>query len=643
MSVSKMKKLTVLAHRRDTDLLLSRLMRLRAVELRQESDEDEALSLIFTELSVKRGETERKIQTADAALTALRKYGKKKGLSPKPIPLDPDAFGKNGSYRQAAELCDEVLALVGDRSKCTSERAALEARAAALEAWQSYDLPLGFSGTEKTAVILGSLPGGTKPERIEAELGETGAFAETVNNGKSTMLLSVTYLRREESEVMRALTKLGFVRASFEERDTAKGAATELKKKTEALDARVEKTEARLRKIAESTDLIECYYDLLVTKLRRIEAKMQLTGTENCTVIFGWVPEQRQERVEKLLSKFECAYEMSDPEEGDEPPILLKNNPFAQSFEWVMGMYAYPKYGSYDPTFIMSIFYLIIFGLMFADVGYGAILTVACFGGILLLNPRKGMRNFLAMFGYCGIFCIIGGVLFGSYFGNIPQAFMENMMGIEGATANVNLAVILDPIQDPMGFLIISLGAGAVHMLAGMAVQFYMLCRRGKWVDAICDIPTWWLFFAGIGLMFLFPWGKYVAICGALSLILTQGRHEKFFPMKIIKGVGSLYGTINYAADLLSYSRILALGLAASVIGQVVNTMSTMGGPSVMGFIIMVLIFTVGHLLNLAINVLGTFVHTSRLQYIEFFGKFFEDGGVPFKPLSPSDKYTTDK
>lgn len=643
MSVSKMKKLTVLAHKRDTDALLSRLMRLRAMELRQESEDQGELSPVFTDLQGKRAELERKIQTADSALSALRKYGKKKGLSSQPIQFDMDAFGKAGSHKRAEEYTAEVMALGGEKSKCAGELAALQTKLSALEAWADYDLPLECPGTDKAGIVLGSFPGGTPLSKIDEAVAQDGAYVETVKDDGTTMLVSVTYLTANEAEVMRGLAGLGFVKVTFEDKGTAKEAIAQTKGAVRRAEARVEEIEKRLGEIAQDTDLLECYYDLLVTEARRAEAKMQLLGTESCTVICGWVPEDRQERVEALLSKFECAFEMTDPDEGDEPPVLLKNNPISRSFEWVMGMYAYPKYGTYDPTVIMSLFYVIIFGLMFADVGYGVILVVACFGGILLLNPKEGMRNFLAMFGYCGIFCIIGGILFGAYFGNIPQAFMENMMGIEGATANVNLAVILDPIQNPMGFLIISLGTGAVHMVAGMAVQFYVLCKKGQWVDAICDIPTWWLFFAGLGLTFVFPWGKYVALCGALSLIVTQGRHEKSIIMKIFKGVGSLYGTINYAADLLSYSRILALGLAASVIGQVVNTMSTMGGPSVVGFIMMVLIFTVGHLLNLAINVLGTFVHTSRLQYIEFFGKFFEDGGVPFAPLKPSDKYTTDK
>ena len=424
MSVCKMKKLTVLAHKRDTDALLSRLMRLRAVELRQE--EGEELTPVFSDLQGKRAELERKIQAVDSALSALRKYGKKKGLGAKPIPLDLDAFSKNSSNKQAEELVNEALSLESEKAKCISDTALSQTKLASLEAWRDYDLELGFSGTEKTEVILGSLPGGTELSRIDGEIAEYGGFAEIVNDSDTTCLLSVTYLRENEADVMRGLTRLGFVKASFEDSATAKEAIGRTKARLREIEIRLEKIDDRLKKIAESTDLIECYYDLLATSARQSEAKMQLLGTENCTVLCGWVPEQRQETVERALSKFECAYEMTDPDEEDEPPVLLKNNPISRSFEWVMGMYAYPKYGTYDPTVIMSLFYVIIFGLMFADVGYGAILVVACFGGILLLNPREGMRNFLAMFGYCGIFCIIGGILFGAYFGNIPQAFMEN-------------------------------------------------------------------------------------------------------------------------------------------------------------------------------------------------------------------------
>jgi len=254
------------------------------------------------------------------------------------------------------------------------------------------------------------------------------------------------------------------------------------------------------------------------------------------------------------------------------------------------------------------------------------------------------------MFGYCGISCAVFCVLFGAYFGDLPLAIMRNMMGIPEAelpnlallgSSAANVAVLFDPLQNPMGFLVVSLGIGAIHLIAGMAVKFYILCRDGHPLDAILDIGAYWLLFAGIVMIFLLPTaGVWVAVAAVVLIVLTHGRSEKNPVMKLLKGLLGIYDLISYVSDLLSYSRILALGLAAGVIAQVVNILGTMGGASVGGFIGLVIAFVVGHLLNIAINVLGTFVHTSRLQYIEFFGKFYEDGGIPFEPAVPSEKYT---
>ena len=234
---------------------------------------------------------------------------------------------------------------------------------------------------------------------------------------------------------------------------------------------------------------------------------------------------------------------------------------------------------------------------------------------------------------------MIWGVLMGSYFGDFPLAYMQHMAGMSEVPKT--LALWFDPIQNPMNFLILSLGVGAVHLVAGMAVKFSLIWKSGKPLDAIFDVGSWWVLFAGLGLLAVKPEiGKWVALAGVAMLVLTQGRAEKNIIMKLGKGIFSLYDLISYGSDLLSYSRILALGLASAVIGQVVNILATLAGPSVVGFIAMVLIFIVGHILNLVINVLGTFVHTSRLQYIEFFGKFFVDGGKPFRPLAPADEYT---
>ena len=201
--------------------------------------------------------------------------------------------------------------------------------------------------------------------------------------------------------------------------------------------------------------------------------------------------------------------------------------------------------------------------------------------------------------------------------------------------------MLLDPLQSPVEFLVLSLGVGAVHLLAGMAIKAVILCRDGHPLDALFDIGSYWLLFAGIGVLFVNRTvGIILTAAGVAAILATQGRAKKGVFGKILGGFGGLYGLIGYVSDLLSYSRILALGLASAVLGQVVNMMATMAGPTFAGFILLILVFTLGHVLNLAINVLGTFVHTARLQYIEFFGKFYEDGGTPFRPIAPADKYS---
>ena len=643
MAVVKMKKLSVFAHKRDADRLLHRLMRLRCVEIKQSELVYEDVFPENTEQGF--AKIENNIAGASRCLKALSKYSdRKKGLGAARISVRLDKFRSDGSYAKAVAIVSETDELLAKKDELKGVIAKERATLSSLEPWRGYELPFDYEGTEKTVTIPVTLPPSVGREKIEDVLSDVEADMERVGGGKTVACYALTAHASAMDEALRRLGALGMLRVPFEGKSsTAVKLISERKEEIRAAEEGLQDIEIRLRELAKDIEYLEILYDAESTALVAEKARVKLASTEQCVNLQGWIPENEVERVSAALSKFSCAFEIEEPREDEEPPVLLKNNFFARTFEWVLGMYSYPKYGTYDPTFIMSIFYFIIFGLMFADVGYGFILVVGCFGALKLLNPRGGMRNFLAMFGYCGISSVVMGVLFGAYFGNLPQAFSEYMLGVEGATATMQTAVIFDPMADPMSFLLLSLAIGAVHLIAGMAVQFFVLCKKGQWLDAIFDIATWWLTFAGIGLMVLFPWGKYVALAGVVSIVLTGGRREKNVIMKLGKGLLALYGAVNYAADLLSYSRILALGLAASVIAQVINTMGTMGGPSVVGFVMMILVFIVGHLLNLVINVLGTFVHTSRLQYIEFFGKFFEDGGTSFKPVEPSDKYTTEQ
>ena len=192
-----------------------------------------------------------------------------------------------------------------------------------------------------------------------------------------------------------------------------------------------------------------------------------------------------------------------------------------------------------------------------------------------------------------------------------------------------------------MTFLIISLGMGAVHLVSGMAVSFVLLCRKGRAPEAICTIAPYWVLFGGLGTLAVDPTiGLYVTLAGAALILCLNGYGQKKITSRIVKGLGGLYGLINYAADLLSYCRILALGMVAGVVAQVINMITALGTTGAVGFVFMLIVLLLGHGLNLAINILGTFVHTARLQYIEFFGKFYEDGGQPFTPALPAEEFS---
>ena len=643
-----MKKLTVFAHSRDATLLVDTLVRLKCVEIETHPVSDEENdSWGLLSLEEERSALEKEIADIDQALRIIAPYSeRKKSLFRHPASVDKKSFVQNGLEQKTREHVKRILELQKLLDSARAEQTLLTNTNHTLEPWANYSFKLNFSGTKNTVVILGTVPAMVNYPGLKKDLMDVPAYVETVSLDRSARYCVFYCCKEDEESLLERLVSVGFIRASFAEADTFPRTAlqnnqTQLVK----LDAGCIKCEDKIRSEATKQDAIETLRDIVNGRLTIVNQKSLLQEDGSCVMLSGWVPNLAEAKVISELEKMSCAYETNDPEPGDNPPVLLLNNPYSSTFEWVIGMYSYPKYGRFDPTFIMSIFYFLIFGLMFADVGYGLILALAGIGGAYWLKPKESMKRFLLMFGYCGISCMVMGAVFGGWFGDLPFAVMTNMLHMPDAKVAVPFfnGMWFNPLDDPMTFLIVSLGVGALHLIAGMAVKFYILCKDGQVLSAFFDVGSWWVLFAGIGIVFFQKTaGLIVIACGILALILTQGRAEKTIGKKLFKGIGSLYDIISYASDLLSYSRILALGLVAGVIAQVVNLITLMGATGVIGFFVMIIVLAVGHVMNLAINVLGTFVHTSRLQYIEFFGKFFEDGGRPFKPAAIENKYTTD-
>ncbi len=636
-----MKRLTAIVGADASEELARRLVWLSCVDL-DVSPEPPGEELRAVDVTERRRNIEGRISVAADAIDLLssRSTVKKKFLSPKPELERGDDPEKTA---EAKELTERALSVRGRMEELRAERAHIVAEVESVLPWREYALPLSLSGTDSTDIILGSVPSGNAGglSRLAEEFDADILFEKEADGVR---YVSVIAHKSASAAVTRFLSSLGFVRSPAASLDgTADAILSSKRALLVSIDEEDDRLSAEADELSPSLPLAEYYSDAERNNLTYTDAISRMTATESTRYLSGWVPEDAVTEVVSELEAVGCAYEIGDAEDGDDVPVKLKNNKFAESFEPVVELYSLPKYGTYDPTFVMSIFYMIIFGLMFADFGYGLVVSLVCMLGLKLMKPRGTMEKFLRMFAICGLSSMFFGVLLGGYFGDLPSKISANFMGGE----EFSLALWFDPINDPMTFLIVSLAVGAVHLVGALAVKFYVLCKTKTVWDAIFDAGSWILVFLGggcaaVGFTLFAPLktvGIVLVVLGYAILIATQGRAEKNVVMKIGKGLMSLYDTISYVSDLLSYSRVLSLGLASAVIGSVFNLLGTLAGFNFFGLILFVVAVLIGHTLNIAINLLGTFVHTSRLQYIEFFGKFYESGGRAFVPLEPKPKY----
>lgn len=641
-----MKRLTAVIDRNGCDELAKRLVWLSCVDV-DVAPQVESDFLARNDVSAETDAIRASLEECARAIELLSGRGTvpKRGLlSAKPELSRGDADPE--FLREAKELVKSVSDISSELDSIASDRVLIASELEALHPWRGFELPTAFKGTSRTEIYSGSFPSGSNVDAIVAEIEEKFAAALLYKKQiDGISYVSFVVHKNDTQAVARILSSAGFVKspvAAYKAVPETVGCALEEKLMT--LDERTSALYRQADELAPRISSLQMYYDVETTRQTFADAKKRMFNTEYTSILTGWVPEKAEEEVIVELEAANAAYELREPTEEEDAPVLLENNKFATAFEPVVGLYSLPKYGSFDPTMVMSIFYLIIFAFMFADVGYGLLLFAGCMLGLKLMKPRGGLKKFLQMFAYCGLACMVTGVLFGGYFGDLPTKMAVNMFG---AAEEADLSLWFNPINDPMTFLVVSLAIGAIHLVGALCVKFYVLWASGKRLDAVFDAGGWILVFLGAAVAIvgvalgnaMSKVGLVFVIIGYLTLICTQGRAEKSPVMKVLKGLMALYDTISYVSDLLSYSRILSLGLASAVIASVFNLIGTMGGLSFGGIVIFIIAVLVGHLLNIAINVLGSFVHTSRLQYIEFFGKFYEDGGRAFVPLEPAAKY----
>lgn len=645
--ISGMKKLTLAAAKSDMDRITRELIWLSAVEVSPASEQQSALEkegVVRCDVSAQITGLERQSVLLSEAIDTLAVFGSgKKKQKNSPGLLDRKQLeGLSEQLPEALSCAEKVRELTREVGTRRGEINRREAELVNLSPWVGLDIPLGTQGTKRTALLKGTLPLSLPLQELCEPLSAMeGAVIGKVSQDKAVQYVYVLCLTEKREDVLSFLAAKGFSAVCLEKyAEPAAAETVRLQREMQTLRREKEETEQELRRLGKRRRELENAYDYTQAELSRLRVEKELLCTDSAWVMQGWIPEKALPRLCQKLKDIPCCYEVRDPEEGEEVPVLLSNGRLTSPFESIIGSYGYPKYGSFDPTWIVSIFYALIFGLIMQDVGYGLLLVVFCPLLIKKMRPKKSTRQLLQVFTICGVSTMLCGVLFGGYFSDFPHELAVNFFGASPDTLS-NVALLFNPIENNMGFLIMTLGVGAVHMVIGMLIRAYMLARRGNWFAAVFDVGSWLVVFAGLGLLFAVPAvGKWVAIAGVLMLVLTQGRHSKSLIGKLFGGIYSLYDIISYLSDLLSYSRIFALGLSGAIIGQVMNILGTLAGGSFVGFLALIAIFVLGHGLNLALSLISSYVHTARLQYIEFFGKFYEEGGRPFEPAAINTKYS---
>lgn len=652
MAIVKMKKLSVIGMKDEEQTLIKELMDLRCVEV--ESSEEKLRDDRWKECVVKDGDEagvahyEQEIAEAEQALDVLMKYGscKKPMFSARRRVSTSDYEKMLAEQEMYRNQVQEINGLAEELNEAFAEGNAADALVLTLEPWKTYDLPLEETETKSLLLRLGVVPAETDTEALAVKLAEAGCDSamEVIHEDKEQKYLSLWYFKADEEEVLDLLKSSGYANAPFTNlQGTVQENIEQAKKASEEAAAKREKIVAAIAERTSYKETVEAYHDMMIVLRDRADVRSKLLLTEQTFTFDGWTPVATAKKVEELLSRHTCWYELTEPEEEDDVPVRLSNPKFFSPIEFITEMYSLPSWKEIDPTSIFTIFYIVFFGIMFGDVGYGILLVLLAY---VLLKKYKlyegGAAKLLKVLLYSGFSSIFWGLMFGSIFGDAIPVIANTFFG---KTVTIK-PLWLDPAKEPMIFLFFSCALGVVHLFVGMGIKAYEQIKEGQFLDACKDVFAWYLIVLGL-VAWLFGGsvdeslpgiGKVMTIIGiAAALILP------FITNKgISKGLGiwDLYsGITGNLSDILSYSRLLGLGLASTSIAQVFNFLASMGGKSIVGVLMFIVVFALGHALNFSINALGAFVHSCRLQYVEFFGKFYEGGGRAFKPLDKNTKY----
>ena len=631
-----MKHLRLLGMESEREALLKAMQDMECVEISSIDGSEEALKSGFAKPDDKAlmsaQEASRAYRTALASLD--RFAPEKKGMFRKRQGVSRAAFFSAESEENARTAAETINKDTRRLGEIESERTKNEALRATLAPWLTVDVPLG-GADGALAVFFGTAGLNVTDDALKALADSLDGLLtwQQASSDRSLRYLLVMCHGSVKERALSALRDLGFSTVSFRGMTgTAKENDKALAENLAALEKERQEIEQRIAGLGGKREALLEASDRAAIALRREEAKSRLVGTDKVFLLEGWLPADRCAALEKALEPFTCAIETREPTEDEYPqvPVQLKNNKLTRPLNMVTEMYSLPAYGTLDPNPLMAPFFILFYGIMMADMGYGLLMMIASVIISKKYRPKGTSGELFSLLGLCGISTFIMGALTGGFFGD----FLTQLVAIVSPGTVFALPKLFDPLDDLTMILIGSMALGMVQIVTGMAISLIEKCKRKKFLDAFFEEITWWIVFIGIALLAL---GKGAAVLyGGCALVLlgpiVQGKGWG----RLAGVFGSLYNHVTgYFGDILSYTRLMALMLAGSVIAQVFNMLAAMPG-NVIAFII---ISMLGNAMNFGLNLLGCYVHDLRLQCLEFFNKFYVDGGKPFRPMTLDTEY----
>lgn len=641
MGIAKMNKVFLVAHQAEKDQVLAVLQQLGVLEVSDLQAKD-VESQAWAEL-VEGDQEQEALQSLEARLADVRfsldflnrYYPAKKSM------LDALSGSKvavpagelNGNAAEWARISDQVYAALRKIDEklmaLRNEETRLQNLKLQLSPWEKLTVPLQeIKTTAFVRTELGTLPTAelaAAKEELSASV--PGFYLEEVNSDRGESFIFIMHHTANAEDVQAVLKQRNFNRHTFPQLSGT--VADNLKRIQDELTKADEERKAALASAQEQVqyrDQLNYYLDYVTVERDKKQLVANLARTGNAFILEGWI---RAVDLPELKKKLEASCETvevvaREPEDNEAFPVALENKPFFAPFEFITKLYGTPSPHGLDPTPALTPFFILFFGLCMTDAGYGVAIALL---GILGLKVVKAgaARNLMWVLFAGGLSTILFGWLVGGWFG----------MQVLGAP------LFFDSLADPMQMLIYALALGVLQIFVGMAIQFIRLVREGKFLDAVFDVGLWYVLIIGL-LLFAAPGmadiGRIMSLVGAIGLILTQGRTQPNIIKKFLSGLLSLYNITGYLSDVLSYSRLLALGLATAVIALAINTMAGLLAGHPVGYVVMVILLIGGHAFNLIINTLGSYIHSSRLQYIEFYNRFYEGGGRSFVPFQLKTK-----